>query len=528
MRFFEKLSLQQKIIMMGVGLLLIVMVFVTFYFPSLMQSQKLESLEYSGEQLSSLLAYSVTSGLEFADQMSVQSATDGIKNNREVSFLMVYDSEGTVFSSYNQDEWEELDLSTTANERTVEFTDQHCVIHEPVMSGNNQIGTLVLGISLESAFTAKARNQRIVFIVSVAMMLLGSVITYITGRYLGKPIMNVVENLKSQSENTEYATSEVAGTSKKLADGASNQASALEETASSLEEISSMTRNNAKNAQEANKLSSEATTLATDGNEAMGNMKTAITDIKESAHESSKVIGAIDEIAFQTNLLALNAAVEAARAGEAGQGFAVVADEVRNLAQKAANAAKTTGSMIEESAGYADKGVEIVNMVAEKLNQITEKVQQVDQLVSEIASASNEQSNGLEQINSAIRDVDSITQANASSAEELASASENLKMQSNSLERAVNELNAIVSSNRNAEKTTDTVNGNGAASKTTHAPTNGHSSQEPDFGSQQYEEEMEEFAYYEDDDDFLFEDSGNENGGSEKRDTRNGHSNNTF
>jgi len=48
--------------------------------------------------------------------------------------------------------------------------------------------------------------------------------------------------------------------------------------------------------------------------------------------------------------------VEAARAGEAGTGFAVVADEVRDLALRAANAAKTTATLIEDTVSTAPFG----------------------------------------------------------------------------------------------------------------------------------------------------------------------------
>ena len=87
--------------------------------------------------------------------------------------------------------------------------------------------------------------------------------------------------------------------------------------------------------------------MVTEASDSMHKLITAMDKITAASDETSKIIKTIDEIAFQTNLLALNAAVEAARAGEAGAGFAVVADEVRNLAMRAAEAAKNTGSLIE-------------------------------------------------------------------------------------------------------------------------------------------------------------------------------------
>ena len=81
----------------------------------------------------------------------------------------------------------------------------------------------------------------------------------------------------------------------------------------------------------------------------MTDMSTSMEEIRKSSDDIAKIIKVLDEIAFQTNILALNAAVEAARAGEAGAGFAVVAEEVRNLAQRSADAAKDTASIIDKN-----------------------------------------------------------------------------------------------------------------------------------------------------------------------------------
>jgi methyl-accepting chemotaxis protein len=119
---------------------------------------------------------------------------------------------------------------------------------------------------------------------------------------------------------------QVSQTSKVLSAGAVRQASAIEEISASMNQIGAQTQQNAQNAEEANRLSDEVKRGADKGDQKMKKMLKAMSGIKQSSDEISKIIKAIDEIAFQTNLLSLNAAVQAARAGVHGKGFAAVAE----------------------------------------------------------------------------------------------------------------------------------------------------------------------------------------------------------
>jgi len=274
---------------------------------------------------------------------------------------------------------------------------------------------------------------------------------------ISRPINRIIQGLTTGAEQTTSAAGQVASASQSLAQGSSEQAASLEETTASMEEMSSMTGQNADNANEAKKLAETASSSAEKGTEAMGRMSTAIDDIKQSSDETAKIIKTIDEIAFQTNLLALNAAVEAARAGEAGKGFAVVAEEVRNLAQRSAEAARTTADMIEGSVKNADNGVAISKEVAESLGEIAEGSRKVNDLVGEIAAASTEQSQGIDQISTAVTQMDQVTQSNAANAEESASASEELSAQAEELSRMVRDLEAIVGGKSGGSSSTATT-----------------------------------------------------------------------
>ena len=273
---------------------------------------------------------------------------------------------------------------------------------------------------------------------------LGAAIGIFLSRSISNALNLVITSLSSGSEQVAAASNQVSQSSQSMAEGASEQASSLEETSASLEEMSSMTKQNSDNARQANAMAAETRSAVEKSREAMTRMGDAINRIKGSSDQTAKIIKTIDEIAFQTNLLALNAAVEAARAGDAGKGFAVVAEEVRNLAQRSAEAAKSTASLIEESQQNANNGVSVSGEVAGILTGIVDSVQKLTQLIGEVSAASEEQSKGIEQIGTAVTEMDKLTQANAANAEESASASEELAAQAKELGEMVQVLVGIV------------------------------------------------------------------------------------
>ncbi len=268
-----------------------------------------------------------------------------------------------------------------------------------------------------------------------------------TRRSITRPITRIVVGLNEGADQVASAASQISSSSQQLAEGASEQAASIEETSASLEEMSSMTRKNADNAQQADHLMNDTRRVVAQAKDSMAQMCRSMDEITQASEDTSKIIKTIDEIAFQTNLLALNAAVEAARAGEAGAGFAVVADEVRNLAMRAADAARNTANLIEETVKKVKDGSALMSSTNNAFGQVTNSANKVADLVGEIAAASREQAQGTEQVNKAVSEMDKVTQQNAASAEESASASEEMNAQAETMKAMVNDLLVMIGGN---------------------------------------------------------------------------------
>ncbi len=257
---------------------------------------------------------------------------------------------------------------------------------------------------------------------------------------LGKALQRLVDSnnkaLGSVQESTMQVTigaEQVANASQALAQGSTEQASALQQVTASINEIAEKTKKNASEATTANDLVNTVRNMAEDGNGQMKSLTGAMNDINDSSETISKIIKTIDDIAFQTNILALNAAVEAARAGVHGKGFAVVAEEVRNLAAKCGSAASETAEMIEDSIRKVGNGRQLASETAEALDRIVASIEEVAGIINNIAISSNDQATAVSQIDQAIGQVSTVVQTNSATSEQCASASEELSNQAMNL-----------------------------------------------------------------------------------------------
>ena len=247
-------------------------------------------------------------------------------------------------------------------------------------------------------------------------------------------------NILSSSSQVSVGSKQVAEGAQSLAQGSTEQAASIQRLSSSISEISSKTKENAEMANKAAELAETIKGNAEKGSLQMEEMIGAVGEINDASQSISKVIKTIDDIAFQTNILALNAAVEAARAGQHGKGFAVVAEEVRNLAAKSAEAAKETGSLIENSKEKANLGVRIAGDTASSLTEIVAGINESDILIGKIARSSEEQALGINQINIGIDQVTQVVQQNSATAEQSAAASEEMNSQSAMLQELISQF----------------------------------------------------------------------------------------
>jgi len=254
-------------------------------------------------------------------------------------------------------------------------------------------------------------------------------------------VSTLILEIQQISGSVEDVASEIAKSTTSLTNSFTSQVDTMREMTESMHQISEKTTENAKNANTVLEVSQSVLDVARDGDSNMQKLTDAMTRIKASSNDISKIVKIIEDIAFQTNLLALNAAVEAARAGEHGRGFAVVAEEVRSLANRSSLAAKDASTMLESTLTHVEDGVNMADLTSTSLNNIVEATEQGSNALRGITDASYAQVSEINSITENMQNVYDMTSLNTNTASNNTSSSEELASMAMSLRQLVMQFN---------------------------------------------------------------------------------------
>jgi signal transduction histidine kinase/CheY-like chemotaxis protein len=186
----DRLPIRLKVLGTSLIVLLLISGFVVFYFPARQRQQAIVAAEARAATTAQLLALGVGVAMELNDLSAVRETFNWAKQDSALAYVVVTDTGGTVFASYNPDSVP-VEVRKAAGPARVREENEMLHAEVPVHIGDRVLGRLRLGVSLAPTRAEIARLRLTALLISLLVFVCGAALAFLLSERITRPLVEL-------------------------------------------------------------------------------------------------------------------------------------------------------------------------------------------------------------------------------------------------------------------------------------------------------------------------------------------------
>ena len=190
-----KTSIRLKLAIVITVLIGVISTVIYIVIPEKIEEQSMKIISARAHTIVEMSAFSISSALYFDDRATIDEAIASAMQNRDLQYLVVEDSNGTVVSEYNQKYAETMNYHESNGNHISpdgtlfrEFT--------PIILHEKEIGRLYIGLSLLPLQTEIQSNKASISMLSGLIFVVGMLFVFGISTVITRPLNNLVETVE--------------------------------------------------------------------------------------------------------------------------------------------------------------------------------------------------------------------------------------------------------------------------------------------------------------------------------------------
>lgn len=191
MNLLANYSVRTKITISIVAVVVMVAAVIAIYFPVRQERDAYAALESKGVSIAEMLAFNLVPALEFEDQFAITEALASVKRDHGIASIVIFNAVGDRLEIFHRGS-NDIPRDFPAREGTQAFIHNEVLyVTTQISNRNNQLGRLVIGLSLAEARQNVTQSRYMTLALSAVVILVGVLIGWLMSRVLTASIMRM-------------------------------------------------------------------------------------------------------------------------------------------------------------------------------------------------------------------------------------------------------------------------------------------------------------------------------------------------